>query len=68
MDKLDIRMTAGQLADVIDALGAAAEHAHDDTAANRYIRLGSWLSDRYTRRWGLTPRAGAALEALRRPQ
>lgn len=64
MEKLEIRVSREQLAALIDALAAAAEHKPGDPAAAQWQQLGSWLSHRYTRRWGLPPRAAAALRDL----
>lgn len=65
MDKIDVRLTAEQLADLIDALAKARENTHDDAQANRWTQLGGWLAHRYTRRWGLPPKAAAVLDAIR---
>lgn len=65
MDKLEIRMTRGQLDAVIDALAAAAVHARSGTERAELDKLGSWLTHRYTVRWGLPSRARAVLEAAR---
>lgn len=65
MDKLEIRMDRGTLDTVIDALAAAAVHARSDAERAELDRIGSWLSHRYTVRWGLPRRAAAALAAAR---
>lgn len=65
MDKLEIRMTREQLDTCIDALALAAVRKAGSPLAADCEQLGSWLSHRYTQRWGLPRSAREALARAR---
>ena len=65
MDKLEIRMTREQLDTCIDALALAAVRSAGSELAADCEQLGSWMSHRYTVRWGLPRSAREALDRAR---
>lgn len=58
-----MRMSQPQLEALLSALVLAETTYPDDPHVAEWQLLGRWVASRYTRRWGLPPRARAVLEA-----
>lgn len=60
MDKLEWRIDRTQAETVLNALELAAKATAAPSLAAEYEQLWSWLTHRYTRKWGLPPRVANA--------
>lgn len=65
MDKLQIRMDRRQVEILLGALGTAIASSETPAGLAGYAMLYTWLSDRYTRVWGLPPASAQMLRMMR---
>lgn len=65
MDQLQIRLTRTQIEIILANLEVGVSAAAPPVDPEVTARLYTWLTDRYTRAWGLPPATAAALRKLR---